>query len=204
MEYSRMESAYRRAWSLLTMRAGEYSSTDTTRFDRLHRIEDPYEMGSNRELVRFEKTNDLLQRTCPDIANILEIGSGEGIQTRYLARLTPHITGIEVSPRAVARARERIADVDFIVGAAEDVATLVANRKVDLAMACEMLYLTPHAARILEDLKQIAARIFVTNYAKRAPDVAPYLTGDGWQRLENIEVEGTVWWCYLWNRPGEG
>lgn len=196
-------AAFRRLWTKLAMRSGEYDGTDPARFDRLHLVEDPYKLGSSRELRRFELTNALIAKACPDIANILEVGSGEGMQTRYLAALCPHVIGIEVSARAAARARERMPDVEFLVGPGEDVLTLVGDRPVDLAVVCEILYLTPNAGQIIADLQRIADRIFVTNYYKRAPTVAQHLTGSGWQRLDNFTAEGMTWWCYVWNKPAD-
>lgn len=194
-------AAFRRLWTKLAMRSGEYDGSDPTRFDRLHLVEDPYKLGSKRELLRFEQTNAMIARTCPDLANILEVGSGEGIQTQYLARLCSTIIGIEVSARAAARARARMPDTEFLVGPGEDVIALVGDRPIDLAVVCEILYLTPNAGQIISDLQRIADRIIVTNYYKRAPSVAQYLTGDGWQRLDDISAEGMTWWCYLWNKP---
>ncbi len=195
----------RRLWSLLTMRASEYTGSDPSRFDRLHMIADPYELTSPREIARYEQTNQAIARAGLQPASILDIAAGEGTQTRYLARIAP-VTAIEVSPRAVARARAALPDTEFLVGRAEDVLTLVGERRFDLAVICELLYLTQNAAQIIADAQRVARAIIVTNYAKRAPALEPLLSGPGWERLDDISAEGTVWRCYLWRAspPADG
>ena len=59
-----------------------------------------------------------------DVANavVIDVGCGDGWLTRWLAKAGAHVTGIEVSPRQLAKARaiEPVADETYMTGIAED------------------------------------------------------------------------------------
>jgi SAM-dependent methyltransferase len=189
---------FRQFWSLAALRGGEYNGHDPSRFDIFHLLEDPYELKSEKEIARFERTNDLILKYVKRHDAVLELGSAEGVQTAFLAKISGEITGVEVSRRAVDRARLRVRQADFICGPAEEVIQQFGDKVFDLALLCETLYLMQRSPKIMEELKRISSAIIITNYAKRAPDVEHNMAGEGWRRLENIESNGTIWWCYLW------
>lgn len=55
-------------------------------------------------------------------ATVIDVGCGDGGMTRFLARKGAHVTGIEVSPRQLARARlaAPVSDEQYMQGLAED------------------------------------------------------------------------------------
>ena len=67
-------------------------------------------------------------------AEIIDVGCGEGQLTRMLTRRGAHVTGIEVSPRALARARaaEPVGDERYMQGLAEDLP--VKSRSADIVV----------------------------------------------------------------------
>lgn len=194
----------RRSWDFLRsglwLGLGQYGG-NYRRLDRLYLVKDPWALSSTREAWRFERTNDLIARHVPGCDTLLEIGTGEGVQTAWLQKVARRVTGIEVSPVAAERARAVVPDVEVLVGPAEDVTQLVGDRTFDLITACEMLYFVPEAAKLLEDLQRLAPRVLVTAYEKRAKLLAHHFCGPGWARLDDIVSEGTHWRCYLWSRP---
>ena len=194
----------KRQWDVLRsarwLGLGQYGG-NYRRMDRLYLVEDPWGLASRREAWRFELTNAAIARHVPDCDSLLEIGTGEGIQTLQFQKVARRVTGIEVSPLAAARARAVVPDVEILVGPAEDVTQLVGDQRFDLITACEMLYFVPEAAQLLEDLQALAPRVLVTAYEKRAKLLAHHFCGPGWARLDDIVSDGTHWRCYLWTRP---
>ena len=57
-----------------------------------------------------------------DNATVIDVGCGDGWLTRFLASRGAHVTGVEVSPKGMARARatKPVADEHYIQGLAED------------------------------------------------------------------------------------
>jgi 2-polyprenyl-3-methyl-5-hydroxy-6-metoxy-1,4-benzoquinol methylase len=196
----RAAARLRRNWRALRaglwFRPGAYR-----RMDRLYLLEDPWQLASPTERKRFARTNAVIARIAPGCATLLEVGSGEGIQTSALMDVATRVTGIEVSEMAVARARERVPDAEFLVGRAEDAARMLGGRRFDLITACEMLYYAPDAGHVLDALKALSPRILVTAYDKRAGGLSAHLQGDGWSRLEDFVEDGVRWRCHLWRAP---
>lgn len=185
------------------LRPGEYSG-NYDRLSRLYRRPDPWRLDNDGDRLRFERTNALVAQVAPDATSLLEIGAGEGMQTEYLSRLGAQITAIEVSADAVTRARERVPEARILHGRAEDVATLVAGRRFDIAVACEVLYYLPDPASLLDDLQRIADRLVVTNYARLDHRLAPLLVGTGWRRCDDIQHGRSAWHGYVWTGPSVG
>lgn len=75
-----------------------------------------------------------------DGAVIIDVGCGDGALTRMLTRRGAHVTGIEVSPRALARARaaEPVGDERYMQGLAEDLP--VKNRSADVVVFFNSLH----------------------------------------------------------------
>ena len=71
-----------------------------------------------------------------DVANavVIDVGCGDGWLTRWLAKAGAHATGIEVSPRQLAKARaiEPVADETYMTGIAEDLP--LRNRSADIVI----------------------------------------------------------------------
>jgi hypothetical protein len=197
----------RRGWRVFRsgrwLEAGQYGG-NYRRMNRLYQIEDPWNLTSPRERERFRLTNERIARIVPDCGALLEVGSGEGAQTLHLRAVSRHVTGLEVSPVAVGRARQAVADADFLIGPAEDAMRLLGDRRFDLVTACEILYYTPDIDRIVDALKTLAPRILVTNYEKRARIIAPHFEAPGWSRQPDIVVEDMRWQCHLWLAADEG
>ena len=183
--------------------AGQYSG-NYNRLDRLYLLNDPWKLMSQKERARFDLTNQVIARIAPECGSLLEIGAGEGVQTRYLQQVSREVIGIEVSPVAAERARAAVPDVEFLVGRAEDVGRLVGGRRFDVITACEMLYFVPDVGRVLAVLKGMASHILVTSYEKRAGGLAQHFQGPGWSREDDIVVDGTSWRCYVWTAPKLG
>jgi len=185
------------ALSRLGLRPGEYSG-DYRHLQKLYESPDPWRLHSPKEKRRFELTCKIIQRLAPSCPDLLELGCGEGFQTEHFARVARRVTGIDLSAAALARARHRVPGAQFYEGRAEDVRAIVGNQRFDLVTVCEMLYYAPDAARILENLYELAPRILVTNHIKQSRRLVSLFEGSGWRRLGDIQVGRAIWRCDLW------
>jgi trans-aconitate methyltransferase len=192
----------RKLWARIWLRRSQFSGR-YGQLKALYAIEDPWDLTSDREQERYVRMNALIRELVPDCRELLELGSGEGLQTRRLLEVSEHVTGVELSAQAVERAKARCPQATFIVGRAEEAASLVRGRRFDLVTAFEVLYYARDVAAILADLQPIAPVILVTNYMDLASRMERYFDGAGWTRLDDIAIEDIVWRVDVW-RAQEG
>jgi SAM-dependent methyltransferase len=193
-------SLIRRLWARLWLRRAQFSG-QYGRLKALYAVEDPWQLGSEREQERFTRTNEIIRRVAPNCQRLLEVGCGEGYQTQRLSEVSSSIVGIEVSPQAVERARRRCPDALLLAGRAEDAADLVGDQRFDVVTAFEVLYYAKDIGKIVADLQSLAPVLVVTNYLPRSDHVACNFTGPGWCRLEDLTANDTVWRVDVWRRP---
>ncbi len=188
----------KRLWTRLWLRRASFSARYGD-LEQLYKVRDPWNLLTPREQARFAATNALVAKLAP--ATLLEIGSGEGAQTHWLQQVAGHVTGIEVSAAAVARAKQACPGAEFHEGRAEDAARLLAGRHFDLVTAFEVLYYAADVPVVLAGLQGLGERLLVTAYRRRAEQLRPHFTGQpGWRQLEDISAEGTEWEVWLWER----
>ena len=174
------------------------ASDDYGKLDRFYAMEDPWEMGSNREQLRFAQTNAVIEDRLRHVGSVLEIGCGEGHQSLHLARICDRVTGIDVSERAIVRARSRLPGAEFLVG---DVASLSSSgRHFDLVVACEVLYYVKDIPATLARMSDLGTACLVTFFCPSARIVAPHLA--------SIPLADRGWifgdpyaWLYAFWRP---
>jgi hypothetical protein len=144
----------RRQWLKYTLR--NVSNNDNhAGLERIYRVPDPWNLDSPRERARFEATNAMISRNFGTVGNLLEIGSGEGLQSSYLRQVCRTLHGVEVSPTAVARARERLPDAHFVAGDLFQQDWLKQGRRFDLVVACEVLYYVADLDATLAEMNRL-------------------------------------------------
>ncbi|WP_377845461.1 class I SAM-dependent methyltransferase [Bosea sp. UC22_33] len=195
-----MIAQLRSQWARFWLRRSKFSGSYHD-LQRLYAIKDPWNLGSAKEQHRFAASNAIIRRIVGDCDSLLELGCGEGFQTVWLAQLSHTVAGIDVSEKAVERARLVCPQAELKVGTAEGVRALFPQRRFDLVTAFEVLYYSNDIGRVLDEMQQISDCLLVTNYAERARQMRTYFVGPGWSRLEDIVAEGTVWEAYTWKRP---
>ncbi len=127
----------------------------------LYVLEDPWNMNSDLETYRFERTNAYILEETGHVGSMLEIGSGEGHQSEYLRKICDRLVGIEASEKAVERARHRLPEATFVVGDLSSAPRLVSDR-FDLVVAFEVLYYLPEPADAVRALRQLGT-VFVAS-----------------------------------------
>ena len=193
---SKLKSLWSRFWLKGSQFTGRYGN-----LEKLYVVEDPWNLSSEKEQARFERSNALIAQIAPGCSSLLEVGCGEGYQTAWLQKVSASVVGVDISARAIDRARKACPGVRFEVGRAEDVGALFKGERFDLVTAFETLYYASDTGAVVSELQALTNQLLVTNYAERMPRLAPYLKGAGWQELEPIEAGGTRWECRLWSRP---
>lgn len=166
--------------------------------ERIYRVQDPWMLDTPREHVRFELCNREIERRVGRVDRVLEIGSGEGLQSAYLLKLCNSLDGVEVSPTAVGRARRSVQGANFYVGDLESQPWALDANRYDLAVACEVLYYVSDVARTLKTMSTVAKACFVTFYSPEAYKLAAVL-----ERIPGVEKtwlshDGAVWLVAFW------
>ena len=190
-------------WVRLALRGVHYTDR-SDKLDRLYRVEDPWHMDSAQEQARFAWTNRLIAAQFAPLDTILEIGCGEGHQSQHLARLCRQLYGIDVSARAVQRARRRCPEAEFAAGDPFVFGLAGQPSPVDLVVACEVLYYVRDVPRFLARLSQLGQACLVTYYHGQAAALEPHfaaLPDCGREQFRFGDTEWqAVWWMNLQHR----
>lgn len=192
-----LKKAQRRLWMKYALR-GVGGSDNHSRLDLAYSVEDPWNMDSALEQARFQATNRIIEENFGRVGSLLEIGCGEGHQTRYLARLSDRQYGIDVSAHAIARARLRLPSAHF---AATDLFNLPwqdRSERFDLITACEVLYYLGDPAATLQRMRQLGRCGLVTFFAPASGRVGPHLDAVPGLRKDWICHGGTSWLVGWW------
>ena len=190
----------RRLWGRIWLKGVQYSGR-YDRLDWLYLFKDPWELANPLEAQRFSATNALLSEVAPDCASLLEVGCGEGAQTQWLQQVCTSVTGIDVSERAIARARVAMPETRFAVVRAEDAERHFSGERFDCAVLCEVLYYAADPAAVLAAMQQLTGRIVVTVFAPRLARLEHLFAAPGWRECAPITAGDTRWACYFWQRP---
>jgi 2-polyprenyl-3-methyl-5-hydroxy-6-metoxy-1,4-benzoquinol methylase len=192
-----MREFLRNLWTRAILR-GIHHRDRFSRFDHLYRIENPWHMDSDSEMFRFEETNRLIRMHFAAVDTLLEIGCGEGHQTAKLAELSNRIYAIDISGRAVERARQRCPNGIFSVGDIFSAPILGSAQRFDLVVACEVLYYTRNVSAVLARMEQLGRSCFVTYVSTQHTELdSPLKRIPGRQSTEfkhNNVCWHAVWW----------
>lgn len=187
-----------KVWRRYTMR--QIGHNDNHRaLEQLYALPDPWDLTSAREQSRFAQTNELLGSLVGRVETLLEVGCGEGHQSQYLSRLCDRLYGLDVSARAVARAKGRLPQCHFGVGHLSALpADLQPVGKYDLVVACEVLYYFRDVDAAVRDLSRLGKHCFASFYSPAAVTVAPHVgavaTRRGW-----IHQDSCTWLWGYWS-----
>jgi 2-polyprenyl-3-methyl-5-hydroxy-6-metoxy-1,4-benzoquinol methylase len=192
-----LQKVKRRSWMKYALR-GVGANDNFGRLDLAYSIEDPWNMDSPTEISRFEGTNRIIEREFGRVGSLLELGCGEGHQTRHLARLADRVYGLDVSAKAVERARVRLPQGQF---AAADLFNQPWSAEVprfELITACEVLYYMSDVEQTLARMSELGRNCLVTIFAPAARRVGPQLDRIEGLRKDWIWHGGTVWLVAWW------
>jgi SAM-dependent methyltransferase len=174
-------------------------SNDYKRMNTVYLLANPWRLDSAWERYRFEETNRLISKNFGRVGSLLEVGCGEGYQSLYLQQICDHITGLDVSRRAVERARRMCPNGDFLVG---NLFSKAAGMKApfDLVVACEVLYYMKDVSASLQRLHSLGRNCLVTYFAREMPNLDPQVFSMPGIISEIIEYRDARWRIAWW--PG--
>lgn len=192
-----MNEYLRSVWKRIMHRDLRYSDRHG-RLNELYRTSDPWGMATAREQFRFRETNRLIEREFPHLGTILELGCGEGHQSEYLAKICRRLVGIDVSKRAIRRARKRVPDAEFEV-ATLHTSLLVRDRApFDLVVAAEVLYYIADVPACLTRMQEIGDACFVTYYNACGGNLHSLVMERSPSGGDEFAFEGTRWTARWW------
>jgi SAM-dependent methyltransferase len=195
-------SRLRDYWVRFALRRVHYTDR-ADRLDRLYLVKDPWRLQSAKEQARFAWTNRVVGEHFGRPETVLEIGCGEGYQSEYLTQACGQLYGIDVSPRAVRRARRRCREVRFVAGDPLTFHFADMPQPVDLVVACEMLYYVKDISRFLDRLSTLGRACLVTYYEGQASSLDPYFTRWTGCRRAQFRCDDTEWRAVWWRNDEE-
>lgn len=188
----------RRLWMKYALR-GVRQNDAHSRLDLAYKLEDPWHMNAAREQFRFAETNRVIEsRIGKRFGSLLEVGCGEGHQTEHLARLADKVTGIDVSPNAVERARRRVPTASFLSGDLLAQSWACERGRFDLLTACEVLYYMSDIPGFLKTMDELGGTCVVTYFAPAARVCEkPVVAMPGVEKT-TFRFEDTEWVAAWW------
>ena len=188
----------RRLWMRYALR--DVSGSDNhQQLDRIYALEDPWNMDSAQERARFEATNALIAERFGTVGQLLEIGCGEGHQTRWFGRISRRQFGVDVSARAIERARQRMPEAQFHVGDVFSQPWQPEGGRFDLVTACDVLYYLGDPAATVRRMRELGRKGLVTFYSPACERVAPAVDAVPGVRHDWF-CHGRVSWLVAWWR----
>ena len=168
------QKAARRLWMRYALR-GVSGNDSHRRLELAYRIGDPWNMASELERFRFERTNAIIEREFPGARTMLEIGCGEGHQSEYLQRVCSQLYGIDVSKTAIERAKSRLPGGQFWAGEIFGQPWGSQPGSFDVVVACEVLYYMADVQRTLDEMSRLGKFCLVTIFTPAIGRVGPAL-----------------------------
>jgi SAM-dependent methyltransferase len=151
-------------WRSRVLREVDFAN-EYKRLDAVYRVKDPWGFTDPREQMRFQETNRILLREFGRIGTLLEIGCAEGHQTAYLMHACDQLYGLDVSRRAVRRAKLKCPGAILAVGDVASAARIAGSpERFDVVVACEVLYYIRDVVENLHWMGELGRGCLITYY----------------------------------------
>jgi len=173
-------------------------SNDCKKMDNFYMLNDPWSMALPFQQYRFSETNRLILEKFGRVGSLLEIGCGEGHQSLHLRKVCDSLTGLDVSHRAVKRARSKCSKGEFLVG---DVfsSEIDARAPFDLVVACEVLYYMSDITIALRRIQAVGRNSLVTYFAGEMETLDPEVLSLSGAVSEILEFKHARWRAAWWS-----
>ena len=171
---------------------------EVARFNRLYLIRDPWSLSSDRERSRFRETNQLILENFGRCKSLLEIGCGEGLQSIELQKVCDRLSGIDVSRRAIKRARRLCPQATFAVGNFYNLPPSMPLTRFDLVTACEVLYYMGDISLALMQISELGRGCLISYYDGAARVLNEHVSKIPGVRFDTVSYEGTSWTLAWW------
>ncbi len=188
---------FRQIWKRLFLR--DLTQTDRqTRINALYALRDPWGLEREPEQARYTESNRIISTEFAETNTILEIGSGEGLQTLHLLKIASSIQGIEVSRRAADRSRCRIPSVPVHVGTAESYLQTHTGERFNLATAFEVLYYPSEPLVAINAMNRLAENCIASSFEKYVDRMRPIIRDTCEAKEHEFTSHGLTWIFWTW------
>lgn len=171
--YQNIKTILKKKWMRLVSRGSNIRySNEYKKFDAIYIVKDPWQADSSSQMYRFIETNRVILDKFGRVNSLLEIDCGEDHQSLHLQQVCNNLTGLDVSVRAINRARKRCPGSDFLAG---DIFSkdLIKQVPFDLMVACEVLYYMSDVQAALRQMLELARNIVVTYFYGEMKNLDP-------------------------------
>ena len=182
-------------WMKLLLKRVRYSN-NTRNINNIYFLRNPWKLNSKREIFRFEETNKIILDNFGKVNSLLEIGCGEGYQSEYLSRVCNSFTGIDVSSRAIKRARIKFPNFNFSVN--DFIKKDLGEASFELILACEVLYYMSNVPEIINKMRDHSQYCLVTYFSREIPFLDPLILSIPSCSSTLIELEDIAWRIAWW------
>jgi SAM-dependent methyltransferase len=190
----------RKLWRRLALR-GPRQGEDPRRYNRFYLLRNPWSLDTGAEEIRFRETTRVIREVFGEVATLLEVGCGEGHQSLHLRGACRELVGIDLSRRAVRRARRRCPGARFLVS---DLAAMADRHETyDLVVACEVLYYMSDPAGALRRAATFANGVLVSYFGDEIPHLDPIVLPILPRSTEITTPDGHRW-RLAWSEPRQG
>jgi 2-polyprenyl-3-methyl-5-hydroxy-6-metoxy-1,4-benzoquinol methylase len=189
----------RRFWRRRHLSGLDDASDHDRRFDALYRLKNPWGFNDPQEQIRFTETNRILLREFGRVGTLLELGCAEGHQTIHLMRACQQLYGLDISARAISRAKRKCPGAIFTVGDLTSTGRFAnAPDRFDLVVACEVLYYVPDVSGTLRLMGELGRACLVTYYEMHREQVEQELAAIDLDGREAIRSKDLLWSVVWW------
>jgi 2-polyprenyl-3-methyl-5-hydroxy-6-metoxy-1,4-benzoquinol methylase len=182
----------RNLWNRFIFRDVAYNDNHGA-FKTAYIVPDPYNLKSEQAAYRFAETNRIIRDVFGPVGTMLEIGCAEGYQSRHLLPLCDSLHGIDVSDKAVERARVRCPEVRF---SDEDIFALTG--RYDLVLAAEVLYYMSDIPAVIARMSALGAGCLVTYYEPASLRLDPHFANIPGVQTELLQYKDVRWKAVWW------
>ena len=182
----------RNIWNRFVFRAVDFSDNEEA-FRTAYIVPDPHNLKSAQAAYRFARTNQIIQENFGRVHRLLEIGCAEGRQSQHLMQLCDTLHGIDVSPRALSRARERCPTCQF---SCENIFSI--RESFDLVVAAEVLYYMSDIPAVINHMNTVGSHCLITYYEPYADRLDRYFADIPGARGEVLQYKNTRWKAVWW------
>jgi hypothetical protein len=198
MDAARIARGLKTRWMGNTFPHGMHYRDEAARFDRLYLVGDPWSMKCEPETFRFAATNRLINTNFARPDTLLEIGCGEGLQSSQLQLVCGRLYGIDVSGRAVKRAKRRCPQAQFAAATIYDLPPSIPPVQFDLVIACEVLYYMADIPRALKRISDLGRGCLVSYYDGESEKLNTYVAGIPGAQFEIVSYSDFSWTLAWW------
>ena len=162
-------------------------------FERLFRwSQDPWNFeASSYERRRLQGLLEIVKQYPHD--TILEVGCAEGVFTSELSKIAKRVVAIDVSPTALARAKQRCKDVTFVQSSLQDFQW---DSRFDLVVCAETLYYVKDVPEAIQHLSNLGSYCLVSYIDREIKNLDSYFLQMPLLKFERFQHTYWIWKRY--------